>query len=30
MSSFIPKDTQYEEKVKDSFECQGVMMTVGA
>ena len=30
MSSFIPKDTQYEAKVKDSFECQQVMKTVGA
>ena len=29
MSSFIPKDKQYEAKVKDSFECQQVMETVG-
>jgi uncharacterized protein (TIGR00369 family) len=30
MFSFIPKDKQYEAKVKDSFESQQVMETVGA
>ena len=30
MISFIPKDKQYEVKVKESFECQQLMKTVGA
>lgn len=29
MTQFIPKDTHYKEKVRDSFSRQGVMNTIG-